>query len=91
MQGKKNEKAIFYLNKIMALERQVVELEKECEKETGVKVCAVEMGIKFIGLKDSIQLFESIDKLGLPIQTRERSTGGIEKFVELNGYKVFEV
>lgn len=89
--GTRNEEAIFYLNKIMALGRELENLKKECKEKTGIIVCAIETGMKIIGAKDSIQLYESIYKLGLPIQTVPRSTGGVETFVELNGYKVFEV
>lgn len=82
----RNNQAIYYLNKLIALGMEAKRLQEECKQVTGVELCGLGARWSSTEGKFFVQTFESIDKLGLPISLDDE-----EKFVELNGYKVIEV
>ena len=88
----KNSKAIYYLNKLIALGMEAKRLQDECEKKTGVRFVGVDC-VSYDDLHNcfEIQTSQSIDKLGLPVQPIAGRKVGIKKFIELNGYRVIEV
>lgn len=83
-----NEQAIYYLNKLIGLGMEAKRLQDECFEKTGVQICGLGAQMRTIQGDFYVQTYESIDKLGLPVQTTE---DGEEKFVEINGYRVIEV
>jgi len=82
----RNNQAIYYLNKLIALGMEAKRLQEECKQVTGVELCGLGARWSIAEGKFFVQTFESIDKLGLPV-----SAGDDERIVELNGYKVIEV
>ena len=82
-----NSEAIYYLNKIVGLAKEMNRLEEECEEKTGIHICANSAHFDFLNKQIVIQTSNSIDKLGLPVNREDEKY----KFVELNGYQVIEV
>lgn len=86
----KNNKAIYYLNKLIALGMEAKRLQDECEEKTGVRF----VGVDCVDYDTETECFRiqtshSIYKLGLPVQIR--ANFAVKKFVEINGYRVIEV
>lgn len=91
-QPKQNDKAIYYINKIVGLSKEIERLQEECEKHTGVQFCEIGAKHSFLGGPMRVHLFESIDKLGLPVEIQKNSDGtACRRVVNINGYQIFEV
>lgn len=81
-----NNEAIYYFNKLIGLGMEAKRIQDECEEKTGIQLCGLGANLRREGFY--LQTFDSIEKLGLPVQIDE---SGEEKFVEINGYRVVEV
>ena len=86
----KNEDAIYYMNKLIALGMEAQRLQDELKEKTGIELCG--LGAQHIlGEPYFLQTYHCIEKLGLPVPTRTSDVGYQEKFIEINGYEIIAV
>lgn len=86
----RNEEALYYMNKLIALGMEAKRLQDELKEKTGIELCG--LGAQnLLGEPYFLQTYHCIEKLGLPVQTRTSDVGYQEKFIEINGYEIIEV